>query len=111
MRRLLRFAVLGGFGAALLARPREALRAVCGDAPMPPTGLVQVLGARHLLQEIVVLIVPSRTVRIGAAVTDALHAASMVGAAVLWPSYRRPALTSGAIAAGSAVTALSPARR
>jgi len=111
MRRLLRFVVLGGFGAALLARPREVVRAVCGDAPMPPTGLVQVLGARQLVQEIVVLAVPSRGVRLAAAVTDALHAASMGAAAVLWPGYRRPALTSGAIAAGSAVAAVSPARR
>lgn len=111
MRRLLRFVVLGGLGAALLARPREVVRAVCGDAPMPPTGLVQVLGARQLVQEIVVLAAPSRTVRFVAATTDALHAASMAAAAVLWPRYRRPALTSGAIAAGSAVAAVSPARR
>jgi hypothetical protein len=47
----------------------------------------------------------------GAAATDAIHAASMVGAALVWPQYRQSALTSGAIAAGSTAAALSRARR
>jgi hypothetical protein len=100
---LARFALLGGLGAALLVRPRETVPALCGDAPVPPTALVRVLGARQLAQELVVLAVPSRTVRLVAAATDALHAASMVAAALVWPRFRRPALTSAAIAAGSSV--------
>jgi hypothetical protein len=36
-------------------------------------------------------------------VVDGLHAASMVAAALTWPRYRRPALTSAAVATASAV--------
>jgi phosphoheptose isomerase len=46
-------------------------------------------------------------VRNGAAAVDALHAASMLTAAVAWPRYRRPALTSAALAAGSAVVTVA----
>jgi hypothetical protein len=110
MSRLLRFAVLGGLGAALLARPRDVVRALCGDAPQPPPGIVRVLGARQLLQEIVLLAAPSPAVLLGAAATDALHAASMGVAALVRPQYRRPAWTSAAIAAASAGS-VSRARR
>jgi hypothetical protein len=109
---LRRFAVLGGLGAAMLARPRDVVRTLCGDAPMPPVVLVRVLGARQLVQELVVLAAPSRRVLVGAAATDVMHAVSMVAAALLWPEYRRPALTSAAVATGSAglAAAAAPAR-
>ena len=61
---------------------------LCGQ-PLPPTWLVRVLGVRQLAQELVVLAAPTRAVLLGAAATDALHAASMVGAALIWPAYRR----------------------
>jgi hypothetical protein len=111
MRRVLRFVVLGGVGAALLARPRDVVRAVAGGSAMPPPVIVRVLGARQLVQELVLVAKPSRLVLRGAAATDALHAASMVAAALVRPEYRRPALTSAAIAAGSAGAAVSRARR
>jgi hypothetical protein len=109
---LRRFAVLGGLGAAMLARPRDVVRMLCGDAPMPPVVLVRVLGARQLVQELVVLAAPSRRVLVGAAATDVMHAVSMVAAALVWPEYRRPALTSAAAATGSAglAAAAAPSR-
>ena len=110
MRRLLRFAVLGGLGAALVGRPGDVVAAVCGT-PVPPTWLVRVLGVRQVAQEALVLAAPTRPVLLGAAVTDALHAASMGAAALIWPEYRRAALTSGGVAAVSAATAVSAARR
>jgi hypothetical protein len=42
---------------------------------------------------------------------DALHAASMVGLAMLRPEYRRPALISAAVATGSAAVTWVQARR
>ncbi|MGZ4509209.1 MAG: hypothetical protein ACXVX8_18510 [Blastococcus sp.] len=108
--RLARAVAFGGVGVALAARPRDVVAAVCG-APVPPTWLVRVLGVRQVAQELLVLAAPTRPVLLGAAVTDALHAASMVAAALIWPEYRRPALTSGGVAAVSAATAVSAARR
>ena len=47
---------------------------------------------------------PARTaVLIGGLAVDVLHATSMVAAAVIWPGYRRAALTSAAVAGASAV--------
>jgi hypothetical protein len=100
--RVLPAAVLGGLGAALVARPRDVVRAVCGT-PVPPAWIVRVLGARQLAQELLILAVPDRRVLYGATGTDALHAVSMIAAAFVWPQYRRAALTSAAVAAVSSV--------
>ena len=59
-----------------------------------------------ILQSTVLLLRPSRPLAVGAAVVDGLHAATMVVAALAWPRYRRPALTSAAVATGSAVATL-----
>src|SRR5204862_427170 len=91
--RLVRAAALGGLGVALAARPRDVVATSCG-APVPPAWLVRVLGVRQLAQELLILAAPTRSVLLGAATTDALHAASMGAAALIWPKYRRPALTS-----------------
>jgi hypothetical protein len=111
MTRWLRFVVLGGLGAALLTRPRDVVRTLCGGSAEPPETVLRVLGARQVAQEVVLLAKPSPAVLTGAAGTDLLHAASMAAAALVWAQYRRPALTSGAIAASSAAAALSRARR
>jgi hypothetical protein len=99
-----------GVGAFLVTRPARALAMV--GQPAPPPGLVtitRVLGARTALQNLVVLASPSPgVVRAGAAV-DALHALSMLAAAVRWPAYRRAALASGALAAAAAAFARSSA--
>ncbi|MDQ1662530.1 MAG: hypothetical protein QOJ68_2510 [Blastococcus sp.] len=101
-----------GLGAFLVIRPGRAL-AVVGQ-PAPPPGLVtvtRVLGARTAVQNLVVLVAPSRpVVRAGAAV-DTLHALSMLGAALRWPAYRRAALASGAMAAVSAALGRASAPR
>jgi hypothetical protein len=101
-----------GIGAFLITRPERAL-AVVGQ-PAPPSGLVtitRVLGARTAVQNLVVLVAPTGpVVRAGAAV-DALHALSMLGAALRWPAYRRAALASGALAAVAAVLGRASAPR
>jgi hypothetical protein len=107
MTRTLAWAALAGWGALLAARPAATVRAVCGDGPVPPTAVVRVLGARQVLQSLALLTHRSTGVRNGAAAVDALHAASMLTAAVAWPRYRRPALTSAALAAGSAVVTVA----
>jgi hypothetical protein len=93
---------LAGWGAALAARPAATARAVSGG-PVPPPAVIRVLGARQLVQSAVLLLRPSRPLTVGAAVVDGLHAATMVAAALIWPRYRRPALTSAAVATASAV--------
>jgi hypothetical protein len=96
-----------GMGALMLIRPERAL-AVVGQ-PAPPPALVaitRVLGARTVLQNVVVLAAPSRAIVRGGAAVDLAHALSMVGAALRWPAYRRAALASGALAATAATIAL-----
>ena len=99
-------------GAAMLIRPKAVAGLVSSGASSPNPVIVQVLGARQLLQGAAVL---ARTGRrwllAGGAVVDALHAASMLGAAQWWPRYRQPALTSAAVAAGSAVVGALISRR
>ena len=95
---------LAAWGVALFAVPVRVLRLVGG--PQPPVGVVRVLGARRIVQELVLIRWPSPAVARAAAVVDGLHAASMLAAARLWPRYRRAALTSAGVAAGSAVLSL-----
>ena len=98
---------LAGWGTALAVRPATTVRAVCGGTPVPPPAVVRVLGVRQVLQSAVLLLRPSRPLATAAAMVDGLHAASMVAAALAWPRYRRPALTSAAVAAGAAVVTLA----
>lgn len=92
---------LAGWGAALATRPAATARAVGG--PVPPPALVRVLGGRQVLQSLLLLAAPSRPLIRAAVAVDAVHAASMVAAALAWPRYRRPALTSAGVATASAV--------
>lgn len=108
MRRAISWLLLG-WGTALLVAPEQAAEMVLGGAAAPPTPVLRVLGARSAVQQAVLLLHPSRGLgRLGAGV-DVLHALSMVGAAVVWPSYRRAALTSGGVALGSAVVSFGTA--
>jgi hypothetical protein len=114
-RRALRVAssvALIGWGAALLARPDDVAAGVAGR-PIPPSWLVRVLGARQLLQQLVVLAAPTPAVANAASAVDLTHAASMLAALPLAPRYRRAELASAAVAVGSAVLtrAAVPARR
>jgi hypothetical protein len=95
-------AALIGWGAALLARPDDVAAAVAGR-PTPPSWLVRVLGARQVVQQLVVLAVPTPAVTRAAAAVDLTHAASMLAALVVAPRYRRAELVSAAVATASAV--------
>jgi|1186.fasta_scaffold873486_1 hypothetical protein len=101
---------LAGWGAALALAPAATVRAVCGDAPVPPSPVVWVLGARQVAQSLALLTAPSRPLVLGAAAVDAVHAASMLAASAVWPQYRRAALTSAGVAVGSALVTVSSRR-
>ena len=91
----------------LLVRPERVARLASRGARCPAPWLIRLLGGRMLAQSGVELAGDSRRlVRLGAGV-DALHSASMLAAAVRWPSYRRVALASAGIAAVSAATAFA----
>jgi len=98
---------LAFWGMALLAAPAGAVRAVTGGGPVPPERVVRVLGARRIVQHLLVGRTSSAAIAWVSVATDLLHSASMVAAARVWPEYRRAQLTSAGIAAGSAaLTAL-----
>lgn len=98
--------LLLSWGAALLARP-EQIADVVGGGTAPPAWIVRVLGARGVVQEAVVLLVPTRRVALAAAGTDVLHALSMLAAAAIWPRYRRCELASAGVASVSALLTLT----
>jgi hypothetical protein len=99
------------WGAVQLAAPERVVGAVQGSSPPALVWAARVLGARLVVQNAVVLGWPARTAVLAGAAVDALHALSMVPAAVVWPEYRRPALVSGGLAAASAVLGLATAPR
>jgi hypothetical protein len=88
-------------GTATLLAPQTLGKAVGGAAPDP--AVVRLLGGRQLVQGAAVLIRPTHLLVIVGVAVDILHATSMVAAAVIWPGYRRAALTSAAAAASSAI--------
>jgi hypothetical protein len=71
---------------------------------------VRLLGARYLAQAAAELGRPTREVWLAASAVDTMHAATMVAAAFTWPSYRRAAAVSGALALLSAGATASVAR-
>ena len=94
----------GAAGAVMTATPSAAARWSAGGGATPPAWIVRVLGARMTAQAGLVRWIArkhpddrSRALRAGA-VVDALHGASMVMAAAVWPRYRRSALTSAGMA-------------
>jgi len=89
-------------GVAMTIRGRRVAEAVSGSGAVPNPAVVRILGGRQLLQGGALLIRPESPLVIGALAVDALHATSMVGAAIVWPRYRRAALTSAAVATASA---------
>lgn len=93
------------YGLTLISAPARVLRAYGGDPTDENTiAAARVLGGRHVLQAIVTGDHPGSIRRIGGAVVDALHAASMFAIAQSNPSERRrPALIDGSVAAAFAV--------
>ena len=96
-------ALTGGWGLLLATRPDDVLALLTPPSGRPDHGVVRLLGGRSALQALVLAVRPGRPVALGAAAVDALHAASMGAAALVWPRYRRAALASGAVAAVTAV--------
>jgi hypothetical protein len=88
--------------AVLIARPDAVGRAVCGSETVPAAWIIRLLGARLLGQGAAELGWPTRTVVLGGSLVDATHGASMVAATALFPSYRRAAVASAAVAGVSA---------
>ena len=93
----------GLWGAAMLVRPGDVTRLVCGGGPEPAAWIVRVLGARLVAQHVVTLVWPTREVVLAGAAADVLHAASMVPARVRWPEHARPIWVSGTTSAASAL--------
>ena len=93
---------LAVWGFAMLVQPAGAVRAT-GGGPVPPEPIIRVLGARRVVQHVLVAGTSSPAIAWVSVATDVLHSASMVAAARVWPQYRRAELASARIAAGSAV--------
>jgi len=102
-------AVLGLGGVAMAAAPRWTVAHLAPGRRAPANWLVRVLGLRTVVQSAVLLTTPTRpALQVGAAV-DALHAASMVPAWLLFPRYRQAAAVSGGIAVASVLAQLAVA--
>ena len=102
--------VLAAAGAVLLTRPRQVVRLVAPGEPEPPLAVVRALGGRLVVQHVLVALRPTRRRLLAGAVVDAVHAASMVPAAAIWPTPRRQAIASGAVGATSALASLALTR-
>jgi hypothetical protein len=84
----------------LLVRPDPVRRVLAPHSPSPglDSTVLRVLGARHVAQGVVTALFPTRRVLTVGAVVDTLHAASMVGLAVLDSDRRRPGLLDASLA-------------
>lgn len=104
-RRVTRLVAVPGavWGTAMLLRPGDVTRLVCGGGPAPDSWIVRLLGARLVVQHVVTLVHPTRTVVLAGAGVDLLHASSMVLARGRWPGHARPIWVSGASSVGSAL--------
>lgn len=85
-------------GGALLLRPAAVAGRVAGGATDRSVAVVRVLGARHLAQGLAGLVAARRAATLLGAGVDGLHAASMVGLAVL-DRRHRPGATASALVA------------
>jgi hypothetical protein len=92
-------------GTALVLRPNGIARALSAGQPLPPAGIVRVLGGRMLVQGILLLAEPKRPVASAGVAIDAVHALSMITVAAVLPRYRRVALISAGEATLSATVA------
>lgn len=95
-----------GAGVVLLTRPHTISRSVTGRGSPPPAWLVQALGARLVVQGLVLLRRPTRGIARVSAAVDTAHGLSMVVAAAVSRRHRRAALISAVAAASSALAAM-----
>ncbi|HET7067008.1 MAG TPA: hypothetical protein VFI21_05355 [Nocardioides sp.] len=98
-----------GLGALCLTATDRVLSAVGGSGSRARL-VTRLLGARLLLQAGLDVAWGDRTRRPDAMV-ELTHAASMVSVAAVSPRYRAPALTSAALATGTAALDLVPGGR
>jgi hypothetical protein len=98
------------WGSALLALPSIVLRLMGGaDEDRAPRRMMQILGARHLLQAATEWYLDGTAREIGICV-DALHAATDIGFASLDRRWRRAAATDAGITTGFVVLGLIDSR-
>lgn len=105
------------YGWLLACAPRRMIRLGTPQSPGPRTvTMTRVLGARHLLQALLTAAAraagmpPGAALAAGAAV-DTLHAASMVGLAVVYRPLRHVALADAALESGLAAFGATVSRR
>ncbi len=97
-------AVMGG---AFLFWPHPLANRLSGGGKTPDNAIVRVLGGRQLLQGTAQIARPVTDVVLGGVAVDLVHAASMLLLSLLWPNYRRSALSSAAIATVSAAAGIA----
>ncbi|WP_427171834.1 hypothetical protein [Arthrobacter sp. 92] len=93
-------ATRAAYGLCQLAFPSMIFRLALGHQPdRRVRAVVRILGARHLLQALVISAAPaSRALHLGSGVVDSLHSASMVGLAVTDRRRRRGAALDAVVA-------------
>lgn len=101
-----------GWGCALLLVPEVVLR-LGGRPPAPPVAvaLARVLGARQLVQAVVITRRPARSTALISAAVDGLHASTELGLAACSRRWRPIALLDAAIATGLAAASTRTYRR
>lgn len=95
--------VRAGWGTLQLLFPQMVARCLgIRDADRPTVQVARVLGARQIIQALASSRPTYPVLALGVEV-DLLHAASMAGAALMFPSRRRAAITDAALACTFAV--------
>lgn len=97
-------------GSALVLQPRTVLSLAAGRRAVVPAWLARILGARILLQSVVEFRQPTRSVLYRGAIIDLAHATSMIPFTITG-RYRRIALASATLAAGTAALSIRAAAR
>lgn len=101
---MLALLIRGGWGAVLLADPGLPLRLGGGADSAGVRAAVRLLGARHVVETVVLARAHDDRPRRWIQAIDALHGASMLGLAAVSPRLRRDALLSAASAGLLVVT-------
>lgn len=98
-----------GWGLALQFAPDAVADRLCPELPVDRRWVARVLGARLVAQHVTLLAAPRAPFLRAFAAVEALHAVSMLPLLRL-PPYRRAALISAGVAAGSAAALAGAAR-
>ena len=103
--------VRAAWGLSLLLAPGTVIRGIAREPADHAARVVgRILGARHLVQALVVERTGTRGWLLVSAGIDATHALSMVGLAALSRRHRRPAALDAAVAAGWTLNGLREAQ-